>query len=88
MGSFTYIVEVGSFSYITEGGVIHIHFVEGGVIHIHFVEGGVIHIHCRGWGHSHTLQSVGSITYIVVLIICTCHSHLHGLYGATIFMCA
>ena len=26
---------------------------------------GVIHIHCRGWGHSDTLQRVGSFTYIV-----------------------
>ena len=77
-----YLQRVGSFSYITEGGVIlmdilicyrgwghteggviYIH-CGGGVIHIHCTEGGLIHIHSRGCGHSHTLQRVGSFTYI------------------------
>ena len=113
MGSFTYIAEgsvihihcrgwghshtlqrVGSFTYIVEGGDIHIHCRGWGHSHtlqrvgsfIYIAEGVVIHIHCRGWGHSHKLQRVGTTPAAVVLIICTCHSDLHGLYGATIFI--
>ena len=48
---------MGSFTYIAEGGVIHTHCRD-------ISEGGVTHIHCRGWGHSHTLQRVGSFTLI------------------------
>ena len=66
-GSFTY-TEGGSFTYIAEGGVIS--------------EGGVVYIHCRGWGHSHTMQRVGSFTYIaegrVIHIHCRGWGHFRG----------
>ena len=42
-----------------------------------------MHIHCRGWGHSHTLQRVGSFSYIteggVIHIHCRGWGHSHTL---------
>ena len=62
-----------SFTYITEGGVIHNHYRGYGHSHIIYnTEGGVIHIlqsvgsfnTLQRVGHSHIIQRVGSFTHI------------------------